>query len=158
MLDVCSMDVAVSIIQFYWEEWFSQFFNHDVWDKWEYKLRLCASARNPMAHGHEEFLSAEAKTSVNEHSIIKMLSKTNACVDVATELKKEENIRKSNVRRRYYAMSFDNVSIELQGKKCVMVAAEQNNKGIKGYIFLDGKNYTCTVGKNKWLQNIQEHL
>lgn len=154
MLDVCSMDVAVSIIQFYWEEWFSQFFNHDVWDKWEYKLRLCASARNPMAHGHEEFLSAEAKTSVNEHcdSIIKMLSKTNACVDVATELKKEENIRKSNVRRRYYAMSFDNVSIELQGKKCVMVAAEQNNKGIKGYIFLDGKNYTCTVGKNKWLQ------
>ncbi len=55
MLDVCSMDVAVSIIQFYWEEWFSQFFNHDVWDKWEYKLRLCASARNPMAHGHEEF-------------------------------------------------------------------------------------------------------
>ena len=148
MLDVCSMDVAVSIIQFYWEEWFSQFFNHDVWDKWEYKLRLCASARNPMAHGHEEFLSAEAKTSVNEHcdSIIKMLSKTNACVDVATELKKEENIRKSNVRRRYYAMSFDNVSIELQGKKCVMVAAEQNNKGI------NGKNYTCTVGKNKWLQ------
>lgn len=154
MLDVCSMDVVVSIIQFYWEEWFSQFFNHDAWGKWEHKLRLCASARNPMAHGHEEFLSTEAKASVNEHcdSIIKLLSKTNACVDIVTELKKEENLRKSNVRRQYYAMSFDNVGIELQGKSCVMTAAEQNNKGIKGYISLDGKNYTCTVGKNKWLQ------
>ncbi len=154
MLDVCSMDVAVSIIKFYWEEWFSQFFNNDVWDKWEYKLRLCASARNPMAHGHEEFLSTEARASVNEHcdSIIKLLSKTNACVDVATELKKEENIKKSNVRRKYYAMTFDNVSAQLQGKSCIMTAAEQNNKGIKGFITIGGKNYTCTVGKNKWIQ------
>lgn len=154
MLDVCSMDIVVSIIQFYWEEWFSQFFNNDVWDKWEYKLRLCASARNPMAHGHEEFLSSEVKASVNEYcdSIIKLLSKTNACVDVATELKKEENIKKSQVRRKLYDIPYDNVDLELQGKRCIMTAAEQNRKGIKGFIFLDGKNYVCTVGKNKWIQ------
>lgn len=165
VLDVCSMDLTVSIIEFYWEEWFSQFFDHDDWDKWEYKLRLCASARNPMAHGHEEFLSSEVKSSVNEHcdSIIKLLSKTDACVDVVTELKKEENIRKSNVRRKYYSMSFDNVNIGLQGRSCVMTAAEQNNKGIKGFICLDGKNYTCTVGKNKWIKRypgvpLSEHV
>lgn len=154
MLDVCSMDVVVNIIQFYWEEWFSSFFDNDSWDKWEYKLRLCASARNPMAHGHEEFLSTEAKASVNKYcdSIIKLLSKTSACVNITTELKKEENIRKSNARRQYYAMSFDNVSVALRGKRCIMTAAEQNNKGIKGFITLDGKNYTCTVGKNKWIQ------
>lgn len=154
LLDVCSMDITVSIIQFYWEEWFNQFFNHDDWEKWEYKLRLCANARNPMAHGHEEFLSVEAKASVNEWCdvIIKLLSKTNACVDITTELKKEENIQKFNVKRQYYDMSFDNVSTELEGKNCVMTAAEQNNKGIKGFICLDGKNYTCTVGKNKWIQ------
>lgn len=107
-----------------------------------------------MAHGHEEFLSTEAKASVNEYcdTIIKLLSKTKACVDITTELKKEENIRKSNVRRQYYAMSFDNVSAELQGKGCTMMAAERSNKGIKGFIILDGKNYTCTVGKNKWIQ------
>ena len=123
-------------------------------DKWEHKLRLCASARNPMAHGHEEFLSAEEKASVNEYcdSIIKLLSKTNACVDTITELKKEENIKKTNIRRKYYSMSFDNVGIELQGRHCVMTAAEQNNKGIKGFVSIDGKNYNCTVGKNKWVQ------
>lgn len=154
MLDVCSMDIAVSILQYYWEEWFSQFFDNDSWDKWENRLRMCASARNPMAHGHEEFLTVEAKASVNEYCdlIIKMLSKTNACVDIATELKKAENIKKSDIRRRYYAMTFDNVSPQLQGILCKMTAAEQNNKGIKGFICLDGKNYTCTVGKNKWLQ------
>lgn len=154
MLDVCSMDVVVSIIQFYWEEWFSSFFNNDSWDKWEHRLRMCASARNPMAHGHEEFLSTEAKASVNEYCdlIIKLLSKTSACVDITTELKKEENIRKSNIRRQYYDMSFANVSAELQGKRCIMTAAEQNNKGIKGFITLDGKNYTCTVRKDKWIQ------
>ncbi|MBD5554504.1 MAG: hypothetical protein HDQ95_03930, partial [Roseburia sp.] len=153
-LDVCSLNVAVSIIQFYWEEWFSQYFNQDSWDKWEFKLRLCASARNPIAHGHEEFLSMEAKTSINEYcdAIIKMLSKTDACVDVTTELKKKENIKKSNVRRKYYSLAFDNVSAELKGKDCVMTAAEQNNKGIKGFIYLDGKNYTCTIGKYKWIQ------
>lgn len=154
MLDVCSMDVTVSIIQFFWEEWFSQFFNNDTWDKWKEKLRLCASARNPMAHGHEEFLSTEAKASVNEHcdSIVKLLSKTNACVDIVTELKKEDNVRKTNVRRQYYAMSFDNVNSELQDKSCIMTAAEQNNKGIKGFISINGKNYTCMVGKNKWIK------
>ena len=154
VLDVCSMDITVSIIQFNWENWFSQFFGNDSWDKWERQLRLCASARNPMAHGHEEFLSAEAKASVNEYcdSIIKLLSNTNACVDVEIELKKEENIRKNNLKRLYYSMSFDNVDISLQGKNCIMKAAVQNNKGIKGIISLDGKNYNCTVGKNKFLK------
>lgn len=154
LLDVCSLDVAVSIIQFYWEEWFSKFFEHDSWEKWEYKLRLCASARNPMAHGHEEFLSAEAKASVNEYcdTIIKLLSETNACVDLETELKKESNIKKSKVRRKYYSIVFDAVDSRLQGISCVMTTAEQNNKGIKGFICIDEKYYSCTVGKNKWFQ------
>lgn len=154
VLDVCSLDVAVNIIQYYWEEWFSQYFNWDSWEQWEHKLRLCASARNPMAHGHEEFLSAEARRSVNEYcdSILKMLSGTNACVDIMTELKKEENIKKANIRRKYYSLVFDTVNAGLQGRNCVWTAAEQNNKGIKGFIYLDGKNYTCTVGKNKCFQ------
>lgn len=49
-------------------------------------------------------------------------------------------------------MAFDNVNVGLQGKSCIMTAAEQNNKGIKGFISLDGKNYTCTIGKNKWIK------
>lgn len=154
LLDVCSLDMAVNILQYYWEEWFSAFFRQDSWDKWKDKLRLCANARNPMAHGHEEFLTAEAKASVNEYceSILKMLSETNACGDFTTELKKEENIQRSEIRRKYYTLSFETPGIHLFRKRCKMIAAEQNNRGIKGYICVDDKYYQCTVGKNKWSQ------
>lgn len=152
VLDVCSMDIAVSIIEYYWENWFSKFFRNDDWNEWKYKLRLCASARNPIAHGHEEFLSPEEKASVEEYSksIIKLLSETDACTDLAVELKKEENIKKVESRKKYYSMSFNHVEMKLKNQECVMTAAEQNNKGIKGFISLDSKNYNCTVGKRKW--------
>lgn len=152
LLDVCSLDVAVSILQYYWENWFSKFFNNDSWDKWEHKLRLCASARNPMAHGHEEFLSSESKASVNEYceSILKLLSKSNACLDVKVELKLADNIQKSNVRRLYYSQIYDSVDNSLTGCTAKMIAAELNNKGIRGYFSIGDKKYRCTVGKNKW--------
>ncbi|MCI6995404.1 MAG: AAA family ATPase [Eubacterium sp.] len=152
LLDVCSLDVAVSIIQFYWETWFSKFFNHDSWDKWEYKLRLCASARNPMAHGHEEFLSSESKSSVNEYceTILKLLSKSNACLDTNTELRLADNIQKSNVRRLYYSQIYDLVDSSLVNTTAKMMAAELNNKGIRGYFSINDKKYKCTVGKSKW--------
>jgi hypothetical protein len=165
LLDVCSMDVVVSILQFYWEEWFSKFFDNDAWDKWGYKFRLCAKARNPVAHGHEEFLSAEEKNCIETYctSILQLLSGTNACIDTETELELEVNIKKSNARRTYYSLSYDNVRDDLQGRHCVFTAAEQTNKGIKGFISLDGKNYNCTIGKNKWLQRypgtlLSEHV
>ena len=152
LLDVCSLDIAVSILQYYWETWFSKFFNNDDWGKWEYKFRLCANARNPMAHGHEEFLSSESKASVNEYSesIMKALSLTNACLDRATELKLERNIQKSRVRRLYYSQVYAGVDVSLLGKKVKMTAAEINNKGIRGYFTEEKKNYRCTVGKSKW--------
>ena len=152
LLDVCSLDIAVSILQYYWETWFSKFFKNDDWSKWEYKFRLCANARNPMAHGHEEFLSSESKASVNEYSesILKALSLTNACLDSETELKLERNIQKSQVRRLYYSQEYASVDASLSGKRAKMIAAEINNKGIRGYFSVGNKNYRCTVGKNKW--------
>ena len=152
LLDVCSLDIAVSILQYYWETWFSKFFRNDAWNKWEQKFRLCANARNPMAHGHEEFLSAESKASINEYSesIMKELSVTNACLDSKTELKLERNIQKSRVRRLYYSQEYANVDVSLSGKRVKMIAAEINNKGIRGYFAVGNKNYRCTIGKNKW--------
>lgn len=153
ILDVCSLDIAVSILQFYWQAWFSKFFNNDPWDKWESQLRLCASARNPMAHGHEEFLSVEDKVLVNEYcvAILKMLSLNDACTDIKTELKLAENIKKAEARRRFYSLSYESVTQNLMGTTCIMTASEQNNKGIKGFITINDKHYMCSIGKNKWL-------
>jgi hypothetical protein len=154
VLDVCGLDIVVDIIQIYWEAWFSKFFENDAWSQWENKLRLCAKARNPLAHGHEDFLSAEEKASVNEYceSILKLLSKSNACTDIETEVKLEVNKKKLEVRRKYYSLPRDIVGNELKDRTCVMTAAEQTNKMIKGFISLDGKNYICSVKKEKWEQ------
>lgn len=165
LLDVCSLDIAVSILQYYWENWFSKYFHNDDWSKWEYKFRLCANARNPMAHGHEEFLSSESKASVNEYSesILKMLASTNACLDNNTELKLQKNIQKSRVRREYYSLDYASVDNSLLMKPAKMMVAELNNKAIRGYFSVEGKNYRCSVGKNKWRAKYQgtplsEHL
>lgn len=165
LLDVCSFDIAVSILQYYWEQWFSKFFNNDSWQQWEYKFRLCASARNPMAHGHEEFISAESKVSVNEYceSILKILASSNACLEINTELKLEENISKRKVRRQYYNNEYSTVDRSLIEKNVKMIAAEQNNRGIKGYFCIEGKYYKCTVGKEKWFakypnRDLNKHL
>ena len=152
LLDVCSLDVAVSILQFYWENWFSKFFNHDSWDKWEYKLRLCANARNPLAHGHEEFLSSESKSSVNEYceSILKQLAKTNACLDREIELKIDDNRKKSEVRRQFYSLVYSSVDDSLVGQTAKMIAAEPNNKGIRGFFKIGNETYKCNIAKGKW--------
>ena len=165
LLDVCSMDIAVSIIQYHWEQWFSKFFNNDSWNTWEDKLRLCARARNPMAHGHEEYLTAEQKSYVNEYcdEIIKLLSNTNACVDIITECKKEENILRRDIRKKYYSMVYDNVDETIVGKVCEVTAAEQTSKSIRGFCTIDGKTYSCSIGKAKWSRkfpnnSLRDHL
>ena len=118
-----------------------------------------------MAHGHEEFLSSESKASVNEYSesILKMLASTNACLDNNTELKLQKNIQKSRVRREYYSLDYASVDNSLLMKPAKMMVAELNNKAIRGYFSVEGKNYRCSVGKNKWRAKYQgtplsEHL
>ena len=118
-----------------------------------------------MAHGHEEFLSSESKASVNEYSesILKILSSTNACMDINTELKMQKNIQKSRVRREYYSLDYASVDSSLISKKVKMMAAELNNKGIRGYFSVGGNNYRCSIGKNKWMAKypgipLSEHL
>ncbi|MBO4532005.1 MAG: ATP-binding protein [Paludibacteraceae bacterium] len=152
LLDVCSLDIAVSILQFYWERWFSKFFNHDSWNQWEYKMRLCAKARNPMAHGHEEFLSAESKSSVNGYceAILQQLSKSDACLDHEVELRLESNKIKSSVRRQYYANEYSRPSPVMIGQTVKMVAAELNNRGIRGFSKYNANMFKCSIDWNRW--------
>jgi Archaeal ATPase. len=152
LLDVCSLGVAVDILQFYWERWFSKYFNHDLWEEWEYKFRLCAKARNPLAHGHEEFLSVESKSSVNAYcdAIKQQLSKSDACLDHEVELRLENNIIKANVRRQYYANDYSRPSSAMIGQTVKMIAAELNNRGIRGFFKINADLYKCSIDRNRW--------
>lgn len=165
LLDVCSLDVAVSIVEYYWEQWFSEFFNHDEWFVWRDKLRLCAKARCPMAHGHNECLTAEQISSVNEYCsmIFKLFASNNACLEEETVLKLEENIRKIEFEKKYYSNNYSNVSDELNGATVVVSVAVQDSNRVKCFFDLNGKTYKCYI-KNEKLKakfpndNISQHL
>ena len=63
--DVMSLTDSFKIIRYCWQI-FSRYFNNETYDKWEMKFDRCAKARNPVAHGHEEYLS---ESDVNEIDI-----------------------------------------------------------------------------------------
>ncbi len=58
-IDVISLKQACDIIKKYWAEFFSRYFNYDDISIWEEKFKACGKARNPIAHGHEDYLSIE---------------------------------------------------------------------------------------------------
>lgn len=152
-LDVCGMTVAVTILKRYWSGWFSKFFNNDSWDKWEDKLLSCAKARNPIAHGHPEFLSPERVSAVNTYCkmILDQLSDTDACLEQNVELKQDDNRKKVEVFQLYFGQRYSNADAALLGESVRVTAAYQSQKGISGYFTHADKKYKCcAIPKKLW--------
>jgi len=66
-LDVMSMNDAIKIIKECWGDIFSAYFNNDLYSEWDAKFRKCSRARNPIAHGHEEYLTDLEKQEVDTY-------------------------------------------------------------------------------------------
>lgn len=66
-LDVMSMNDAIKIIKECWSDIFSSYFNNDLYSDWDAKFVKCSRARNPIAHGHEEYLSDLDKREVDTY-------------------------------------------------------------------------------------------
>lgn len=63
-LDVISLKDSFKIIEKKWNTIFSKYFNESDIKSWKDKFELCAKARNPVAHGHEEFLTSKERKDV----------------------------------------------------------------------------------------------
>lgn len=59
--DVMSLKDSSKIIKSCWESVFAKYFNNDDYDTWKEVFGKMGNARNPVAHGHEEFLTEEDK-------------------------------------------------------------------------------------------------
>ena len=64
-LDVMSMADAVKILKANWQEIFSKYFGNALFSALEHKFAKCVMARNPVAHGHEEYLTELDKREVD---------------------------------------------------------------------------------------------
>lgn len=82
-LDVMSLNDSFKILGGCWNDIFAKYFNNDLYSNWSYKFDKCSRARNPIAHGHEEYLSDLDKNEVDTYckQIFAILSLTDAVRD-----------------------------------------------------------------------------
>lgn len=154
ILDVMGLDVAITLMKYNWEQMFSQYFEWDGFHKWEGKLRMIAKGRNPMAHGHEEFLTAEEKNCINSYciEIMKCLQKNDACEESSVHEKKLKNEKRLEFQNTYYSLNeLYPVKAEMENSIIDFYSAIQNRKGVKGYLFFDEKPYKASISKAKWI-------
>lgn len=86
-LDVMSLKDSFKIVKECWTDIFSKYFDEDMYATWENKFSKCARARNPVAHGHEEYLTDMDKNEVDTYcrQIFDTLSRVNIVTAVPSE-------------------------------------------------------------------------
>ena len=68
LLDILSLkDTFYAFVEPFWHTCFAQYFGGDPISKWESKFEDCARARNPLAHGHEDFLTESERAIVSSY-------------------------------------------------------------------------------------------
>lgn len=77
-LAVISLKDSFRIIKECWTDIFSKYFEDAMYSMWEFKFIKCAKARNPVAHGHEEYLTTLDKNEVDTYckQIFEVLAKS----------------------------------------------------------------------------------
>lgn len=85
-LQVMSLNDALKIIKDCWTPIFSSYFNNHLYSEWEYKFKKCVMARNPIAHGQEEYLTDLDKQEVDTYckQLFDILSETISSADTQT--------------------------------------------------------------------------
>ena len=64
-LNVISLFDSIKIVERYWIDHFSSYFHQEAWDLWKEDFKLCASKRNPLAHGQEERLTDRERQNIS---------------------------------------------------------------------------------------------
>ncbi len=76
-LDVISLTDSFKIVKYCWTSIFSKYFDNKTYDKLENQFDKCSEARNPVAHGHEEYLTKldQQEIDVSCKQIFELLAK-----------------------------------------------------------------------------------
>lgn len=66
-LDVISLTDCFRIISECWGDIFASYFDNTKISEWQHKFDKCAKARNPIAHGHEDYISEYDKIEIDTY-------------------------------------------------------------------------------------------
>lgn len=154
-LDVLSLKDVVKIIKLYWNSNFSKYFNSDPLDKWDYKFDLCATARNPVQHAHEDYYSDDQKFEIDNYckQIIKALSnipdgskiestkqeyKISNSETLSIHSRKLEHV--DQTKAETVPCYHNNQQISL-GKQVLVKIIGTTSKGLSGILVKDNQNF-----------------
>lgn len=144
-LEVMSMKDTIKIIKDCWSDIFSAYFNNSLFSEWESKLNKCSRARNPIAHGHEEYLTELDKQEVDVYckQLFDVLSHSIKTIPIA-------NTPYLEVARSNLSSSLNNYDpiYSLLGKTVEMkVSKTKDNKKSNLRGIVEGK-YKVVIPKN----------
>lgn len=146
LIDVISLKDTFEIIHAYWQEVFQKYFEERKFDTFQNQFKMCARARNPLAHGHKEYLTKSEQEQVNVYcneilDIVKKCLKkigTPVQIDPLAELIDTPIISESSSNN-------SQVTEENLNKEGILTDIVNNKgKGIKGNIF----NAKGTIAKS----------
>ncbi|MBP3690928.1 MAG: hypothetical protein J6I74_06340, partial [Schwartzia sp.] len=166
--DVMSLADAVKIIRNCWEDIFSPYFDNNPYSEWDHKLSKCAWARNPIAHGHEEYLTDADKKEIDAYCkmTFDVLTKTIGSI-------RADHRSFLNVAKKYNDMTKNDSTTSKQtelaphirnntpngslvGKRTEMeIFQKGSNRNLSGIV--EGK-YTAVIPKNYLLGKELESL
>ena len=142
LLEVLSLSDTFVVIQFRWDEFFKKYFARKTFGELREKFELCAKARNPLAHGHPEYLTKRQQEQVNVYctEILELVRKCQRELESAAP---EENPTSATASR-------DNV-----GKVGTLTEIiRHKNGGLKGEIF----GAAGTVAKNLFRGRAEDYV
>jgi len=134
--DVMSLNDSLKIIMHSWNV-FSKYFRDTEVDEWREKFKKCGNARNPIAHGHEEYITDLEKQEVDVYckEILDAINK----VPISRQgvlLSEEELINKSS---EYNNM--ETLQESLKSDELIFRGEETGtNKNLKGTIVSEGEH------------------
>lgn len=157
-LDVMSMNDVIKIIKECWSDVFAVYFNNDLYNDWDNKFSKCARARNPIAHGHENYLTELDKQEVDTYckQVFDILATTikNISPDKTAFLEAAQEIKISNNQFAYLepieallGSSVDMLVLEIGGKQ---------NNNLRGVV---NGQYRAVISKNHLVEvNLKEFI
>lgn len=147
-LDVISMGDSIKIIKDCWIDIFAEYFNNAKFGDYELKFQRCVRARNPIAHGHEDYLTLNDKNEVNIYckEIFEVINRNakNVKIDSENYLDVAKKFMTNLPQNQEIEAKIVNMKIEKIGKK----------GNLKGTIILNNKKYEAVIPKN-YLQNVK---
>lgn len=139
--DVMSLNDSLKIVSNAWCI-FSKYFKDSEYGEWRGKFDKCGNARNPVAHGHEEYITDIEKQEIDIYckEILDSISKVPANKQ-GIILSEEEIVAKSAIYN-----TFTEITKNLNSGEYVFYGEETgSNKNLKGTIISEG-NYKGEKG------------